>query len=103
MLVTMGSDLSHRPLNTLDKSLITSCTSLFAFIASPVAGSLADRVGRRSVILLADLLFILGALWQAVTTQVWGMIVGRSIVGLAIGGASLVAPLYVAPLVVSSI
>lgn len=61
-----------------------------------MAGILADKLGRKRVILVADILFIVGALWQATTTSVSGMIVGRSIVGLAVGGASLVVPLYVA-------
>ena len=69
-------------------------------IASPLAGILADKFGRRKVILVADVLFTLGAFIQAVTSAVWGMIVGRSIVGLAVGGASLVTPLYVQPLLV---
>ncbi|OAL34238.1 hypothetical protein AYO20_06493 [Fonsecaea nubica] len=97
-LVSIGTDLSSRHLTTLDKGLITSCTSLFALVASPIAGVLADRVGRKNIILFADALFTLGALWQAVTTSVWGMIVGRSIVGLAIGGASLIVPLYISEL-----
>lgn len=91
-LVSIGFDLSHE-LTTLDKSLITSCTSLFALIASPIAGILADKLGRKRVILVADVLFIIGALWQAFTVNVTGMIAGRSLVGLAIGGASLVVPL----------
>lgn len=90
--MSIGFDLSHE-LTTLDKSLITSCTSLFALIASPIAGILADKLGRKRVILVADVLFIIGALWQAFTVNVTGMIVGRSLVGLAIGGASLVVPL----------
>ncbi|GKZ24563.1 hypothetical protein AbraCBS73388_011390 [Aspergillus brasiliensis] len=97
-LVSIGSDLSNRPLTTLDKSLVTSSTSLFALIASPLAGILADKFGRRKVILVADVLFTLGALIQAVTSAVWGMIAGRSIVGLAVGGASLVTPLYISEL-----
>lgn len=91
-LVSIGFDLSQE-LTTFDKSLITSCTSLFALVASPVAGVLADKLGRKRVILVADVLFIIGALWQALTANVTGMIVGRSIVGLAVGGASLVVPL----------
>ncbi|KAJ9196813.1 hypothetical protein DTO166G4_651 [Paecilomyces variotii] len=98
MLVSIGSDLSNRPLTTADKSIITSCTSLFALIASPIAGLLADRLGRRKVILFADGLFAIGALWQAVTSSVWGMIAGRSAVGLAIGAASLVTALYISEL-----
>ncbi len=90
--MSIGFDLSQE-LTTLDKSLITSCTSLFALVASPVAGVLADKLGRKRVILVADVLFIIGALWQALTANVRGMIVGRSIVGLAVGGASLVVPL----------
>jgi SP family myo-inositol transporter-like MFS transporter 13 len=92
-LVTIGSDLSNRTLTTLDKSLITSCTSLCALIASPFTGVLADKLGRRKVILGADALFALGALVQAFTSQVWGMVLGRSIVGLAVGSASAVTPL----------
>ncbi|KAJ5502041.1 Major facilitator superfamily domain general substrate transporter [Penicillium fimorum] len=97
-LVTIGSDLSDRSLTTLDKSLITSCTSLFALVASPFTGVLADKFGRRKVILGADLLFALGALVQAFTSHVWGMILGRSIVGLAVGSASAVTPLYISEL-----
>lgn len=96
-LVSIGPDLS-RPLTNLDKSLITSCTSLFALIASPLAGILADKLGRKGVIVVADVLFIIGALWQAIATSVWGMIGGRSIVGLAVGSASLVVPLYISEL-----
>ncbi|KAF2809730.1 general substrate transporter [Mytilinidion resinicola] len=97
-LVSIGSDLSSRSLTTLDKSLITSATSLFALIASPLTGVLADSWGRKKVILLADILFVVGALWQAWSGTVWGMIVGRSIVGLAVGSASFVVPLYISEL-----
>ncbi|KAL4783228.1 general substrate transporter [Aspergillus varians] len=97
-LVSISSDLSNRPLKTLDKSLITSCTSLFALIASPLAGILADRLGRRKVIFVADILFTVGSFIQAATSEVWGMIIGRSIVGLAVGSASLVTPLYISEL-----
>ena len=92
-LVSIGSDLSQKPLTTLDKSLITSSTSLFALIASPVTGVLADKLGRKRIIIIADVLFVLGAVWQAVAQSVWSMIFGRSVVGLAVGGASLVVPL----------
>lgn len=97
-LVSIGTDLSNRPLTTLDKSLITSATSLFALIASPVAGILADWLGRKKVILLADILFILGALWQAFSKDVVNMIIGRAVVGAAVGIASFVTPMYISEL-----
>ncbi|EUC32191.1 hypothetical protein COCCADRAFT_99357 [Bipolaris zeicola 26-R-13] len=97
-LVSIGTDLSSRSLTTLDKSLITSCTSFFALLASPLTGVLADSYGRRTVIFVADVLFVLGALCQAWTSSVGGMILGRSIVGAAVGSASFVVPLYISEL-----
>lgn len=97
-LISIGTDLSSRPLTTLDKSLITSCTSFFALLASPLTGVLADAYGRKTVILGADVLFIIGALLQAWTSSVGGMIIGRSIVGAAVGSASFVVPLYISEL-----
>ncbi|KAH8811893.1 general substrate transporter [Xylogone sp. PMI_703] len=96
-LVSIGSSLGH-PLTTLDKSLITSATALFALLVSPISGILADALGRKRVILLADTAFIVGAGLQAFTTSVFGMIIGRSIVGIAVGTGSFVAPLYIAEL-----
>ena len=96
-LVSINSSLGH-PLTTLDKSLITSATALFALLVSPVSGVLADSLGRKRVLLLADIAFILGAVVQAATSSVVGMIAGRSIVGLAVGAGSFVAPFYIAEL-----
>jgi MFS transporter, SP family, solute carrier family 2 (myo-inositol transporter), member 13 len=55
-------------------------------------------MGRKRVILVADILFVVGALWQAQATTVAGMIAGRSIVGAAVGSASFVVPLYISEL-----
>ncbi|KAI1179750.1 putative MFS myo-inositol transporter [Nemania sp. FL0916] len=97
-LVSIGSSLSSRELTSLDKSIITSSTSLLALIASPLSSILADRLGRKPVILVADVLFIFGALIQALSISVPQMVLGRSVVGLAIGAASFVTPLYLAEL-----
>jgi SP family myo-inositol transporter-like MFS transporter 13 len=94
--VSIHSSLDHRPLTTLDKSLITSITSFTALIASPLAGPLADSFGRKPVIFASDLLFVLGALLQALASSVITMAAGRAIVGLAIGAASALTPLYIA-------
>ncbi|KAK3986229.1 general substrate transporter [Cladorrhinum sp. PSN332] len=97
-LVSLGTSLSSRPLTSLDKSIITSSTSLFALLISPFSSILADRLGRKRVILIASLLFILGALIQAWSHTVFLMVVGRSVVGMAVGAASFVVPLYIAEL-----
>ncbi|KAM7209497.1 General substrate transporter [Naviculisporaceae sp. PSN 640] len=97
-LVSIGTALSNRALTSLDKSIITSCTSLFALLISPYASVLADSLGRKRVILAADVLFVLGAVIQALSSTISAMVVGRSIVGAAVGAASFVVPLYIAEL-----
>ncbi|KAK3371367.1 general substrate transporter [Lasiosphaeria ovina] len=97
-LVSIGTSLSGRPLSSLDKSVITSCTSLFALLVSPFASVLADSLGRKRVILATDCLFVVGAAAQALSSTVAGMVAGRSIVGAAVGAASFVVPLYIAEL-----
>ena len=102
-LVSVGSDLSHRPLTTTDKSLITAITSLFALLSAPTSGYLADKYGRRFVILLANLLFILGAIVQAFAGSVFVMVAGRAAVGAAVGLASCATPLYITELAPAAI
>lgn len=97
-LVSIRDDLSHRPLTTFDKSLITAVTSLFALVSAPTTGYLADKHGRKPVIALASVLFTIGAALQAVASQVWVMVVGRAAVGAAVGLASCATPLYITEL-----
>jgi SP family myo-inositol transporter-like MFS transporter 13 len=96
-LVSIKSSLGH-PLTTFDKSIVTSVTALFALLVSPVSGMIADRLGRKRVVVLADVAFILGAIIQAISASVWVMVLGRAIVGLAVGAGSFVVPLYIAEL-----
>ncbi|CAM1509323.1 Fc.00g030620.m01.CDS01 [Cosmosporella sp. VM-42] len=95
-LVSLGTSLSNRELTSLDKSIITSSTSLFALLVSPFSSVLADRLGRKRVIIYADVLFIIGALVQAWSSTVSWMVVGRCIIGAGVGAASFVVPLYIA-------
>lgn len=97
-LVSIDTSLSNRALTSLDKSVITSATALFALLVSPASSVLADRLGRRRVILLADILFVLGSALQAASSSVPAMVAGRAVVGAAVGAASFVVPLYLAEL-----
>ncbi|POS71329.1 hypothetical protein DHEL01_v210279 [Diaporthe helianthi] len=97
-LVSIDTSLSNRPLTSLDKSIITSATALFALLVSPLSSVLADRLGRRRVILVADILFVLGSAIQAGCSSVGAMVAGRAVVGAAVGAASFVVPLYLAEL-----
>jgi sugar porter (SP) family MFS transporter len=76
--------------------IITSWVTLGALAGALVAGVLADKLGRRITILLAAVLFTLGALLEAISPNTTILVIGRLIVGFGVGVASVAAPLYAA-------
>jgi sugar porter (SP) family MFS transporter len=67
---------------------------LGAMIGAACAGRLADRMGRRRLIIIAAIIFTAGALLAAFSPTVAVLIAARVIIGLAVGAAALVVPLY---------
>src|SRR5437660_5054755 len=61
-----------------------------------VAGTIADRYGRRSTMLLNAVLFLLSAIATGLAGSAGVFIVSRLVGGLAIGAASVLAPMYIA-------
>ncbi|KAI0372554.1 general substrate transporter [Pilatotrama ljubarskyi] len=94
-LVTIGGDLGPAELSSGQKELITSATTLGALLGGLVAGMLSDFLGRRPVLGIADIIFIGGAIGQAVCHTVWSMIGCRFLIGIGVGVAACVAPLYI--------
>ena len=67
---------------------------LGAMIGAAFAGRLSDHLGRRRLIIIAAVVFTIGALLAALAPTVWVLIAARVIIGLAVGSAALVVPLY---------
>lgn len=76
--------------------IITSWVTLGALVGALVAGVLADKIGRRVTILLAAVLFTMGALLEAISPNTTILVIGRLVVGFGVGVASVAAPLYAA-------
>lgn len=98
VLVSVGTGLGGSELSHKQAEYISSATSFGALIAALFAGMLADYCGRRSAIMLCDILFVIGAGIQVIATNVSTMVIGRFIMGLAVGIGSLCAPLYISEL-----
>jgi SP family sugar:H+ symporter-like MFS transporter len=60
-----------------------------------VAGTVADRYGRRPTMLLNAVLFLLGAIATGFAGSAGVFIAARLVGGLAIGAASVLAPMYI--------
>jgi len=59
------------------------------------AGRLADLVGRRTVMIVAALMFLIGALIQGLTDTHTLFVAARFGAGMAVGAASVLSPLYI--------
>ncbi|KAL3521843.1 hypothetical protein ACH5RR_014677 [Cinchona calisaya] len=81
--------------NTWLRETIVSMAVAGAVIGAAIGGWLNDKYGRKKSILLADVLFIVGAVLMAVAPGPWMIIIGRLFVGFGVGMASMTAPLYI--------
>jgi sugar porter (SP) family MFS transporter len=75
--------------------IVVSCVLIGALIGAMTGGILADRFGRRRVIIATATLFVGGAIVTALSPTFTLLISGRIIVGAAIGVASFTTPLYI--------
>lgn len=71
-------------------SLLIGC-----FIGAFFAGRLADLMGRRNTMMLAALLFLIGALLQGLAHSHLLFVCARIMGGMAVGAASVLSPAYI--------
>ena len=85
-------------LSALLVEVVTSWVTLGALGGSLLGGDFADRLGRRRTVMIAGLLFILGALLQSLAPEIIILVAGRLAIGFGVGVAAVAAPLYGAEL-----
>ena len=78
------------------QAAVTSTALIGAAVGASFGGVVADRFGRRSVMLILALLFVAGSLLCALASTLSILITGRLLLGVCIGIVSFVAPLYIA-------
>lgn len=82
-------------MSTLLKELVVSTIVLGALIGAATSGQLANIFGRRRMLIVASLVFLVGTALAALAPEPWTLIVARFIIGLAIGVSSYTAPLFI--------
>ena len=83
-------------LSHLMQGVVTSIALAGAAAGAAVAGTLADRFGRRPILLVTAAIFVVGAAVSALAVSLPMLLAGRLLVGIGIGGASMLTPLYLA-------
>lgn len=94
----IGSALVVLPfhLGPVGTGIVVSGASLGAFVGALLAGPLADRLGRKSLLLADSALFAIGSIVSAVAVEPVLLVVGRVIIGISIGADSAIATAYIA-------
>jgi sugar porter (SP) family MFS transporter len=77
------------------EEVVVSSVLLGSLVGAVVGGILADRLGRRRLLIITAIVFGLGAVGAALAPDTGWLIAARVIAGTAIGVASFVAPLYI--------
>jgi hypothetical protein len=78
------------------QGFVVSSLLVGAMVGALGCGPLTDRFGRRPVILLAAVIFAMGAVAAALAPSAAFLVGARIVLGLAVGLASVIVPLYIA-------
>ena len=92
-ILFINEDLGLSPFTS---GLVVSSLLVGAMIGAAFAGPIADATGRRRLVLVAAIIFAVGAIGAALATSAGLLILFRFVLGLAVGAASLIVPLYLA-------
>ncbi|KAF1357385.1 general substrate transporter [Lizonia empirigonia] len=96
-VLTMESFAATFPRVVLDSSFkgwFVSTLLLLAWAGSLVNGPVADKFGRKGSILIAVVIFTIGAVLQAAAVNISMALAGRAIAGFTIGMLTMIIPMY---------
>lgn len=83
-------------LTEASKGFAVSSAYIGCIIGVLFAGKLSDAYGRKIILLIAGILFIVSAIGSGWSTSLPGFITYRILGGIAVGKASILAPMYIA-------
>lgn len=90
-------------LSELWQEAIVSVTLMTAWMFSIISGSLTDRLGRKPIILVSSIIFLVGSLLMSFAHNKEFLLAGRLVVGAGVGLASMTVPMYIAEVAPSAI
>ncbi|MBM0321146.1 sugar porter family MFS transporter [Staphylococcus pseudintermedius] len=86
------------PLNAYTEGLVVSSMLVGAIVGAGLSGPLSEKLGRRRLVFMISIVFIIGALILALAPTMEVLVLGRVIIGLAVGGSTAIVPVYLSEL-----
>lgn len=93
---TIGPLKGHFTLDANWEGWATGCALVGCAIGAAIAGVLSDWLGRKKVLILSAILFLISAVGTALPKNITTFIIYRIIGGLGVGAASMSSPMYIA-------
>jgi sugar porter (SP) family MFS transporter len=78
------------------KELIVSAVPGGALIGAIISSYFSEKIGRKYSIFMTAIIFFMGTLLVAISTNIISVILGRLIMGIAVGLSSMIVPMYLA-------
>jgi MFS family permease len=85
---SLTKDLSLSP---YDVSVVLGTALAFTAVGGLAGGALADRFGRKPLLMVTILVYSVGTLFSGLATGMWTLLVSRAITGMGVGGEWAVA------------
>lgn len=83
-------------LNSLQEGWAVGSALVGCIAGAIIAGMLSDRLGRKRLLLISAVLFIISAIGSAFAQNLSEFVFARFIGGIGVGSASMLSPLYIA-------
>ncbi|GAA1676991.1 sugar porter family MFS transporter [Glycomyces endophyticus] len=93
---TTGALETQWGIGSVETGIVVSSALLGCAVGAWFAGSLANKIGRPKVMMIAAIVFFVTSLGSALATGPVDLTIWRIIGGFAIGAASVIAPAYIA-------
>ena len=83
-------------LNAHQEGFAVSNLLIGCIIGASTAGILSDRFGRKKILIVAAILFLISAIFSALPRTFIELVLARFIGGFGVGAASMLSPMYIA-------